>query len=345
MVSIDTSLPFKVKGFNFDPANAFAAAQQTKGQILSNESRELTNRGAEMQNAMSGMQLEEATGQFNAMQDYRKRAAGGDANATDALKAYPELQLNVAKALDGLDEHERFQVVSKGKDVAEAARRVSAYPEGSPERAKAWNSELDRLLAEGDITQEWADANRDNVSQADLDEALQMGETLDQYIARKDAEKKAALEEAKARPKTEADLTLSQRLEIEQAARERVKAQIGSSLAPPDPEVSRQMFIDAKNDILNGLGIKPSDATVTPTPTEGGEIGLGEPAAPAETEKATPSAWTTLSPEAQTAATQTFLERISDPSIDRNAEIADFDAHFGEGTAAAVLKAHGDKPL
>lgn len=340
MAQIDTTLPFRVKGFEIDPANAFAAAQATKGRMLANEGQDIQNRGGEMRNALGALQLEEATGQFNAMKDYRTRLAAGDDDAMEALTSYPEMQLKMTQTLDALDESERLAAVSRGKDVAEAARRVQSLPAGSEAQKEAWNTELDRLVSEGDISQEWADANRDTPSEEVLTSALRMGESLDEYIARKDAEARKKLEDAKEHPKTESDLTLSQRLEVEKAARERVDAAVGNSMVPLEPDVAQQMFTDAKNDILKGLGITPSTPTVTP-PGEDGDLGLGD--TPAGPEEATPpAAWASLSPEAQTAAAETLLSRLADSSIDRDAEIADFDAHFGEGAAAAVLKAHGD---
>lgn len=344
-MEVDSRLPFAVKGFEFDPVNAFTKAQAVKGTMLSNEGQVLQNRGAGLRNDLASLQLDEAKGRAGALSEYRKAAAAGDESATEKLAAYPDIQLQMRQTLDGLKEQDRLDTLRKGQNVADAARRVSAIKPG-PEQIAAWNAELDALVESGDIDPAFAEQARDNPSPLVLSEALRMGETLEQYIARSDAEASRQLEERKAHPETWEDLTLSQKLDVWKAATERVKAANGNSIVPLKPEEQQAAFDAAVGDIMTGLGLEPPSTSVKPKgkgkKKKGG--GSAAPTSPTAGTKPAGSAeveWESLSPEAQADAAKTLMERLADPSVDREAEIADFNAYLGEGIAEAIIRAHG----
>lgn len=348
MAELETRLPLLVKGFNIDPANAFAAAQDVRGKMLSNEAaaidnstlgrrNELAISRAEMGNELASMELGEARGKLGAMQDFRDARKAGDPNATDKLAAYPDIQLQMEQTLDGLEEGERIDAVQRGRRVADAARMVSSIPEG-PARVDAWNAALDDLLESGDISPEVAESYRDTPSPLILSEALRMGETLEQYIQRQDAAAARALEQSQERPTRYDQLTFSQKLEIDKQATDKVKAAMGNSIVPPKPEEVQQMFEQARNEVLAAAGIEPPSTSVKPGGKKGKKKGNDDatsalPPPPVQEPASTGQVdWTTLTPEAQEEATRMLTE-----APDRAAAIAEFNATFGEGAAEAVL--------
>lgn len=339
MAEIESRLPLLVKGFNFDQPGALAAATNLRGQMLSNEGAALNNRGQAMQNDLASMELSDATAKFGALNDFRAARSAGDANATDKLSAFPDMQLQMEQTLNGLDEQDRLDAVASARNVADAARRVQGFPEGSDEQKAAWNAEVENLVEAGDLSEEAADSYRDNFSPLVLDQALRLGETLEQYIQRQDAAAAKKLTDAQARPTSYDDLTLSQKLEIDKQATDKVKAIIGNSIRSPDPEEAQTMFESARNDVLQSLGLKPPSTSVTPPPTEGAGGAESALPAPAGKEQATPAEvdWTTLTPDAQEEAVKMLVEGAASPA-DRASAIAEFNAMFGEGMAEAVLK-------
>lgn len=349
MAELETRLPLLVKGFNIDPANAFAAAQDVRGKMLANEAtaidnstlgrrNELALSRAEMGNELASMELGDARARLGAMQEFRDARRAGDPNATDELAAYPDIQLQMEQTLDGLEERDRIDAVQRGRRVADAARMVSSIPEG-PARVDAWNAALDDLLESGDISPEVAESYRDTPSPLILSEALRMGETLEQYIQRQDAAAARALEQSQERPTRYEQLTFSQKLEIDKQATDKVRAITGNAIVPPDAEKAQELFEQARNEVLAAAGIEPPSTSVKP----GGKKGKKKkgnddatsalPPPPVQEPASTGQVdWTTLTPEAQEEATRMLTE-----APDRAAAIAEFNATFGEGAAEAVI--------
>ena len=352
MAEIESRLPLMVRGFSVDPANAIASAQNVRGKMLANEAaaidnatlgrrNELALSRAEMSNELAGLELGEARSKLGAMNEFRAARAAGDENATEKLAAYPEMQLQMEETLNSLEEQDRIDVVQRGRRVADAARTVMNLPAGSQQQKDAWNAAVQELADNGDLDPAMAESFMDNPSPLVLNQALRMGETIEQYIARQDAEKQAALAKSEKRPTNEEDLTLSQVLEIDKQANDRVKAAQGNSITPLDPAEARTLYQEARNDILRSLGIKPKSAKPKKKGKGGGETSA-LPTEPPVNEPAMAGGsaevdWTTLSPEAQKAALAKLEEGIANPAT-RQSTIDYFTATFGEEAAAAALQ-------
>lgn len=113
---------------------------------------------AQMDNQLSGMKLEEATGLHNAETQFRERSAAGDPNADEALSGYPEMQKKIWDAFDGMSPKDYKAAKIKAMRFGEAARSVLMFPEGTPEQKQAWDVEIGKLAQDGLIPEDQAAA-------------------------------------------------------------------------------------------------------------------------------------------------------------------------------------------
>src|SRR3990167_1668793 len=123
---VDSQLPLQVKPWQFDVGSALQQAGQIRG-------TELANQGRITSNALSGLQLQETQDEVNALRGFRQAQAAGDPAAQDQLAGYPELQLKMRTALDGMKQADQDEVIARGLMMAHAAQTVAALPADAPE--------------------------------------------------------------------------------------------------------------------------------------------------------------------------------------------------------------------
>lgn len=274
VVALDTRLPLAVEPVRLDLRAPTIDAVNVQGKRLANEGQALANTGAGLRNELAGMSLAETKGQYDAIKGYREAAAGGDAAALDKLKGYPELQLKFRQALEGLEDADLADAEQSLEAVARAAEVVKAAP---PEmRANVWNTQLDTLLDNGAITQEQYDEHYDNPSDFVLDQAIVAAQTADELRAEREAKKKTAIETAREYPTKESELSLSQKMEIEQAIADRLKA-VAGDFGFEDVAAQRKAEKRARLEVLASLGIE-ADLSAGPTKPKKKGAGGAEPA-------------------------------------------------------------------
>ena len=178
---VDNQLALSVKPWTFDAGNALQQAGDIRG-------KELANQGQVTSNQLNSLQLREATGRANALEGFR--TTGDPA----ALKGYPDIQVDLYEALDKLKGRELEQAVQKGKTLAQRALRVAQIPEGAPERVEAWNQVLDESVEDGLIDEDQAAQYYGKPSDLIIDQVLKMGQTVDQFMADKEAKNSKAYE-------------------------------------------------------------------------------------------------------------------------------------------------------
>lgn len=274
-------LALQVKPWDFDYGAIAAQGENMIGARLANE-------GRVMDNALSRLTLDEAEGKYGALGDFRAARAAGDENALDALKAYPEMQLEMRKALDGMTDADRDEALRRGLLIADAARSVATLPAGSVERHRAWNQALDDLLEAGIIDDQQHQSFYDNPSDLVLDQALSMGQSLEQFIADRRATAKAKV------PRTYGSLTLDEKLAIDKEARSLVEAGIPEYMSGTlDQAELQRRFEEARKSLLKQYGLDPEGAgPATPgvtsisksdrtTPPPAKPVGEAKPIAPA----------------------------------------------------------------
>lgn len=90
----------------------------------------------------------------DALNDYAARRSVGDPNATDSLDTQPALLAQVTQARNAMSAEQRTKFDFDMNHRARIAFAVSAYPAGSVERQKAWDSGLKELLQVGALPSE-----------------------------------------------------------------------------------------------------------------------------------------------------------------------------------------------
>ncbi len=96
---------------------------------------------------------------------------------------------------------------TKGIAVAQAARRVSSFTEGSPEQRQAWEIEIDKLWKGGFIDEEYRDLWKKNGPNPEIiNEALDIGKWAESYTG-KNAVNRARAEQIQTRAENDTRLT------------------------------------------------------------------------------------------------------------------------------------------
>ena len=90
----------------------------------------------------------------DALNDYAARRSVGDPNAPDSLDTQPQLLAQVTAARNAMSQEQRTKFDFDMGHRARIAFAVSAYPAGSVERQKAWDSGLKELLQVGALPSE-----------------------------------------------------------------------------------------------------------------------------------------------------------------------------------------------
>lgn len=120
--------------------------------------------------------------QFSALQNYKAAAGNNDPNAIHQLDSQPEMQKQMYTAFDGQTPQARLTSVQRATDFGQAAQRVAMYQDGTPEKAKAWNDEIDGLVKNGDVHQDVGDAlKKQGPSGLLLQEAMTAGDWAKSY--------------------------------------------------------------------------------------------------------------------------------------------------------------------
>lgn len=154
---------------------------------------ELKLEGMARDNEMGAVTHQQSMNKANALDQYRTRAGAKDPEALSALDAYPEEQKKLFDAFDGMSPQEYMEAAKKANAFGEAARRVQAFAQGTPQQKQAWDRELDRLTAEGFIDEESRDLWKgQGPSPEIINEALTIAEYTKTYKG-----KNAALDKAK----------------------------------------------------------------------------------------------------------------------------------------------------
>ena len=144
-----------------------------------------------------GQQIDEA----NALGRYRTRQGAKDPAAIEELDAYPEQQKKLYEAFDGMSPQQYMDAGKKANAFGAAARRVSAFAEGSPQQAQVWAEEIDRLAKDGYIDPKSAEQwKAQGPNMAIINEALTIGDWVKGYKG-KNALEQARIEEIKGRTK------------------------------------------------------------------------------------------------------------------------------------------------
>ena len=144
-----------------------------------------------------GQQIDEA----NALGRYRTRQGQQDPGALEELDAYPEEQKKLYDAFDGMSPQQYMEAGKKANAFGAAARRISAFAEGSPQQAQVWAEEIDRLAKDGFIDPKNAEQwKAQGPNMAIVNEALTIGDWVKGYKG-KNAVEQARVEEIKGRTK------------------------------------------------------------------------------------------------------------------------------------------------
>ena len=269
MVALDTRLPLALDNVRIDLAKPLADAANIEGKRLANAGQVLSNAGAGMRNELAGLSLAETKAKTAALGGYREAAAAGDPAAMDKLKGYPELQLQIRSALEGLEDVELADAEEQLDAVARSAEVVlAAPPEARPE---IWNEQVDSLFANGHISEEQRDEYFDNYSEIVLDQSIVAAQTAEELRATREAKKKAAIDTAREYPAKESELSLKQKFEIEKAIADRIAAG-APDIGYASPKDERRAAKKAREEVLRSLGIEP-DLSAGPTPDKKGAAG------------------------------------------------------------------------
>lgn len=149
----------------------------------------------ELDSITKGQQIDEA----NALGRYRTRQGAKDPAAIEELDAYPEAQKKLYDAFDGMSPQQYMEAGKKANAFGAAARRVSAFAEGSPQQAQVWAEEIDRLAKDGFIDPKNAEQwKAQGPNMAIVNEALTIGDWVKGYKG-KNALEQARIEEIKGR--------------------------------------------------------------------------------------------------------------------------------------------------
>lgn len=104
-------------------------------------------RAKQLANQTSAFALQQGQDRRSALEEYSRQQNAGNPNAINALNTQPEAMNTIVTARSAMSAAERTQFDHVLGSRARAANAVAQYPAGSPERLKAWNEQLDELLA------------------------------------------------------------------------------------------------------------------------------------------------------------------------------------------------------
>lgn len=143
-------------------------------------------KSAKMRNEESALAMGENKAEASALSSYRQAAAAGDPNAISKLAGYPEHQRKVLDAFNGLSPEQAMAAKVKVREIGEAAQYVAGFPDGSTERAEAWNSSVDDLAGKGYITPDQAAAYKQSGPSDDiLKQAMEVADFVEQQVGGK----------------------------------------------------------------------------------------------------------------------------------------------------------------
>lgn len=159
------------------------------------------------QDQLGAMDTRQKLDQGEALDRYRMRAKDKDPAAAEELDAYPEMAKKLHDAFDGMSPEQYREAAGKAKAFAEAARRVSSFPEGSAEQGQAWQIEIDKLWKGGFIDEQYRDLWKKSGPNADIiNEALDIGKWAESYTG-KNAVNRARAANLEGKTENEAALT------------------------------------------------------------------------------------------------------------------------------------------
>ena len=163
----------------YDPIDYAGAVKD--GQLL--RAGDIKMQNMQKKSDLESMELDDAMGQQSALKGYRDAAAKGDSvSALEELDAYPEMQTKIFETLDGMPVKERVKAKKKSEAYGRAAKWVQSYPEGSPERQKAWETSLNVLKRDGYLDDEMYRLGMENgPSDMLLNEYLSAADFMKQY--------------------------------------------------------------------------------------------------------------------------------------------------------------------
>lgn len=144
-------------------------------------------RSSGITSSLNELKLADATDESSALRGYRTALASGDkAGAKKAIAGYPELQAQFHKAFQSMKPDEKKIATDRITAIGGVARELSAFPEGSPERAAAAQRLLPGLVKAGYISPEVAS----HVSKTGVPDALiEQAQTAESWISGKVKEK------------------------------------------------------------------------------------------------------------------------------------------------------------
>lgn len=185
------------------PSLDYGDIMQQAGTI---EGMRLQNDGRRIANSIADVRAKAEIDEANDISQFRMAARAGDPNAVSKLKAYPEIQAKIRAAYDSMDDGGKKALAARADRIGKAAQAVSYYPEGSEERAAAWNEQLDALKASGDIDDATYKRWYDNPDDGIIDQALAVGESVSEFRKNRAAAGKADADAKKDAGKTRMDI-------------------------------------------------------------------------------------------------------------------------------------------
>lgn len=139
-------------------------------------------KAGEMSNQLEALNVQDKTGQANALEAYRGAAKAGDPNAINKLTGYPDIQLQIHKALDGMKPDKAQAAIDKGNAFGTAAQYVGRFAAGSPEQLAAWGKVITDLQSAGHIDKATADFwKKSGPSDVLIQQAQTVGEAVKSY--------------------------------------------------------------------------------------------------------------------------------------------------------------------
>lgn len=132
------------------------------------------------------MRNDEAQAEISALANYRRAAQAGDPNAISQLNGYPEHQKKIMDAFNGATPEQAMEMKVRSRAIGDAARYVMSFPEGSPQRAQAWNASIDDLAKKGYIQPDQAKMYKEAGPNTDiLNEAIDVDKLVEGYTSGK----------------------------------------------------------------------------------------------------------------------------------------------------------------
>lgn len=162
---------------------------------------------ARRQDQLGEMDTRQRLDQGQALDRYRVRAKDNDPKAIEELDAYPEMAKKLHEALDGMSPEQYREATVKAQAFAQAAKRVSSFPEGSAEQEEAWQVEINKLYTAGLIDEQYRDLWIQSGPNTEIiNEALDVGKWTEIYVG-KTATDRARAEQIGVRANNDTRLT------------------------------------------------------------------------------------------------------------------------------------------